>query len=257
VAANNNTPVTCAQLQDELATIAAKQAILQTSADRLPKTAAARKPASQQPTPPDPRHEHIRMVDQEESSSAPSEESIQYENCFTLSDQQPGSNADTTPLAPLPLHRAHADKGHFVLLDLTSSDSCHSTQVPFQIDSAASCNTLPSSRLSNMPWAKVLPTKTVILPYASPPIKPVGQDTLKASKGSNTCILTFQVINTDQPALLSTEASKAVGVLTLNADFIRKCSTSTTPLPPMTGPETSQESAAGPAPAPPDTSVRI
>ena len=48
-----------------------------------------------------------------------------------------------------------------------------------------------------MPWAKVLPTKTVILPYASPPIKPVGQVTLKASKGSSTCNLTFQVISTD------------------------------------------------------------
>ena len=215
------------------------------------------KPTSQKATPPDPRHVHIRMVDQEQSSYAPSEKGIQYENCFTLSDQQPGSNADTTPLAPPPLHQALADKGHFVLLDLTSSDSYHSTQVPFQIDSAASCNTLPSSHLSNMPWAKVLPTKTVILPYASPPIKPVGQVTLKASKGSSTCILTFQVINTDQPALLRTEASKTLGVLTLNADFIRKCSTSTTPLPPLTGPETSQESAAGPPPPPPNTSTRI
>ena len=166
------------------------------------------------------------MVHQEESSYTPSEEGIQYESCFTLSDQQPGSNADITPLAPPP---APADKGHFIFLDLTSSDSCHSTQVPFQIDSAASCNSLPSRHLSIMPWAKVLPTKTVILLYASPPIKPVGQVTFKASKGSSTCNLTFQVIKTDQ---LSTEASKALGVLTLNADFIRKCSTSNTPLPP-------------------------
>lgn len=97
----------------------------------------------------------------------------------------------------------------------------------------------------------------MILHYASPPIKPVGQVTLKASKGSSTCNLTFQVINTDQPALLSTEASKALGVLTLNADFIRKCSTSNTPLPPIPGPETSQESTAGPPPAPPNTLMRI
>ena len=108
-----------------------------------------------------------------------------------------------------------------------------------------------------MPWPKVLSTKTVILPYASPPIKPVGQVTLKASKGSNICNLTFQVIDTDQPALLSTEASKTLGVLTLNADFIRKCFTSNTPLSPMTGPETYQESAAGPPPTPPNTSMRI
>lgn len=49
-------------------------------------------------------------------------------------------------------------------------------------------------------------------------------------RGSSTFDLTFQVIHTDQPALLSIEDSKALGVLTLNADFIRKCSTSTTPL---------------------------
>ena len=157
------------------------------------------------------------MVDQEESSYTPSEQGIQYESCLTLSDQQPGSNTDTTPLA----------------LGLSSS------------------------HLSIMPWAKVLPTKTVKLPYASPRIKPVGQVTLKASKGSSTCNLTFQVINTDQPALLSSEASKALGVLTLNADFIRKCSTSNSPLPPIPGPETSQESAAGPPPAPPNTQMRI
>lgn len=196
------------------------------------------------------------MVEQEESSYTPSEEGIQYENCFTLSDERP-SNADTTAMALPPLHLAPADKGHFVLLDLTCSDSCHSTQVPFQIDSAASCDTLPSNHLSKMPWAKDLPTKTVILPYASPPIKPVGKVTLKASKGSTTCNLNFQVINTDQPALLSTEASKTLGMHTLNADFIRKCSASNTPLPLMTGPETFQESAAGPPPAPPNTSMRI
>lgn len=97
----------------------------------------------------------------------------------------------------------------------------------------------------------------MILPYASPPIKPVGQLTLKASKGSTTCNLTFQVIDTDQPALLSTEASKPLGLLTLNADFIRKCSANNTPPPPMTDPGTSQESAAGPPPASPSTLRRI
>ena len=75
----------------------------------------------------------------------------------------------------------------------------------------------------------MIPTRTVIIPYASPPIKPIGQITIEASKGNTTCTLTFQVIDTDQPTLLSTEASKTLGVLTLNADFIRKCST-TNPL---------------------------
>ena len=56
-----------------------------------------------------------------------------------------------------------------------------------------------------MPWAKILPTKTVILLYASPPIKPVGQVTLQASKGSTSCNLTSQIIDIDQSALLSKE----------------------------------------------------
>ena len=65
----------------------------------------------------------------------------------------------------------------------------------------------------------------MILPYASPPLKPISQVTLQVSKGNFACSLTFQVINTDQPALLSTEASKALKVLTPQVEF------NTTPLP--------------------------
>ena len=107
-----------------------------------------------------------------------------------------------------------------------------------------------------MPWANLLPTKTVILPYASPPIKPISKVTLKTSKGSSTYNLTFQVIDTDQPALLSIEASKALGVLTLNAYFVRKCFTNNAPLPLMSSPLANQESAAGPPPPAPNTSSR-
>ena len=96
-----------------------------------------------------------------------------------------------------------------------------------------------------MPWAKLAPTKTVIIPYASPPIKPIGQITLKAGKGNTT----FQVIDTDQPALLSIEDSKALGVLTLNADFTGKYSTAKPPSPLTPDPGTHKDSAAGP----PDT----
>ena len=97
-----------------------------------------------------------------------------------------------------------------------------------------------------MPWATVTPTRTVIIPYASPPIKPIGQTTIKACKDNTICNLTFQVIDTDQPALLSTEASKTLGVLTLNADFVRKCTTDDPPTPVMADPPTCNDSAAGP-----------
>ena len=185
------------------------------------------------------------MVDQDESSALPSEDGILYKHCFTISDTRP--------------HTAHAsstvpDKGHFVLLDLKSPDSNYTFQVPFQIDSVASCNTLPSKNLSRMPWATVIPTRTVIIPYASPPIQPIGQTTMEACKNNTTCNLTFQIVDTDQPALLSTEASKTVGVLTLNADFIRKCATATPLSHPAADPSTCNYSAAGPSLIPADTS---
>ena len=138
------------------------------------------------------------------------------------------------------------------MLDLRSLDSPISKQIPFQIDSAAS---LPSNHFTNIPCAKISPSKTVILPYASPPIKPIGHVTLTASKGRSTCDLTFHIINAEHPALLGIKASKTLGVLTVNADFIRKCSTSTTQPSPMSS--LNQDSAAGPPPAPPNTSDRI
>lgn len=80
-------------------------------------------------------------------------------NCFTISDKQP-SSTDTTATAPASTQPTVTDKGHFVLLDLKRPDSKQCTRVPFQIDSAASCNTLPSSHLSDMRWANLSPTKT-------------------------------------------------------------------------------------------------
>ena len=86
---------------------------------------------------------------------------------------------------------------------------------------------------------------------------PLDQLTLQASKGKFTSNLTFLVIFTDQPALLSTEASIALDVLTMHADFIRKCSISNPPQPLLTEPDSHQESAAGPPLPPPDTSMRV
>ncbi|RMX55270.1 hypothetical protein pdam_00021349 [Pocillopora damicornis] len=115
------------------------------------------------------------------------------------------------PHTGVPTTAPPSDKGHFVLPLLEDPDSKCRAQIPFPIDLAASCNTLLSCHLSSMPWAKILQSKTVILPYASPPIKPISQVTLQASKGKSTSNLTLQVINNDQPALLSTEASIALG----------------------------------------------
>ena len=49
----------------------------------------ASKLASHKPTPPSPRREHMRLVEQEEHFYTLPKEGIQYENCFTLSSGQP------------------------------------------------------------------------------------------------------------------------------------------------------------------------
>ena len=161
------------------------------------------------------------------------------------------------PHTGVPTTAPPSDKGHFVLPLLEDPDSKCRAQIPFPIDLAASCNTLLSCHLSSMPWAKILQSKTVILPYASPPIKPISQVTLQASKGKSTSNLTLQVINNDQPALLSTEASIALGALTLHVDFIRKYFTSNPSQPLRTEPASHHESETGPLPPPPDTSMRV
>ena len=51
-------------------------------------------------------------------------------------------------------------------------------------------------------------------------------------------------------------ASKTLGVLTLNADFITKCATATPLSHPAADPSTCNYSTAGPSPIPPDTSKR-
>ena len=124
----------------------------------------ASKLVSHKPIPPGPRLEHMRLVEQEEHSYTLPKEGIQYENCFTLSSGQlPNTGVATT--AP------SSYKGHFVLLLLEKPDSNCRAQIPFQIDSAASWNTLLSYHLSSMPWAKILTSKTVIPLYDSSPTK--------------------------------------------------------------------------------------
>ena len=73
--------------------------------------------------------------------------------------------------------------------------------------------------LANTPWANLLPGKSVIMPYTSPPIKTISQTTFYISKETITRALTIQALDTDQPALLRMEARKKLGLLTFNADF--------------------------------------
>jgi hypothetical protein len=56
-----------------------------------------------------------------------------------------------------------------------------SIKVPFQIDSAASCNTLPAKYLVDITWAHLEPSNAVLQPYAGPSIHQIGQIKLMAS----------------------------------------------------------------------------
>ena len=198
------------QLDDKPATTATKPAISQTRANKQQENANL-ETSSTEDRPARPKQEHVHMLQQEENLCYDCETVTQHENCFSIQDTTPTSS-------PFPMER-----GHFIQLTLADSNFGNHTQIPFQIDSAASCNTLPSRYLSKMPWAKLQPTTTVIMPYASPPINPIGKITLKATRGTASRNLTLQVVDTDQPALLSTEASKSLSALAMNADFVRKC----------------------------------
>ena len=220
---------------------------------RLQTTKGKGAPRSQFPKSPPQKQEQVRLVHDEQQPEFSHEGTVQYEQCFTISsiEKQNEQTACTNP---------PQSKGYFVMLSLSSPQpdkSQGSIQLPFQIDSAASCNTLPAKYLPSMPWAQMTPTNTLLQPYAGPPIYPVGQVTLEARRGNNVGILTFQVIDTTQPALLSVSASKNLGVLSLDADFAYKYSSSTTGVPASTQTEaTTIESAVGPPPPPPDTSKR-
>ena len=77
--------------------------------------------------------------------------------------------------------------------------------------------------LVDIPQAHLEPSNAVLQPYAGPSIHPIGQIKLKSTRSSYVETLTFQVINTSQPALLSVDASKKLGALSLDADFVHRC----------------------------------
>ena len=99
---------------------------------QVAKDQGASRPAFHKPTLPDPRRAPFWWVEQEDHSYTLPEESIEYDNCFTLSDGQP-PNTSTPTIAP------PSDRGHFVLLLLDDPNASWSAQIPFQIHSAASC----------------------------------------------------------------------------------------------------------------------
>ena len=137
------------------------------------------------------KQEKVRLLNQDPPHPL-LEEAVQHEQCFVISKQEQHEHTSTTQ------YSKPSGKSYFVLLTLSRPHSDQlddSIKVPFQIDSAASCNTLPAKHLNGIPWVHLEPSNAVLKPYAGPSIHPIGQINLKATSSSNVEILTFQVIN--------------------------------------------------------------
>ena len=136
-AVTNNIPANPAQPQDKPAATATKLDILQRFVYKPQGT-------TELPTPPlrkpprrllGPDGKNMSECYFQKISLTPTMK--QYEHCFTISNK-PHIGKETT--AKETHFTAMVQKGHFVILDLKSRGSITAVQLPFQIDSAASCN---------------------------------------------------------------------------------------------------------------------
>ena len=100
------------------------------------------------------------------------------------------------------------------------------TQVMFQIDTAATCNTMYLSKLQSfLPDADLKRSPYRLYPYRnSKPLEPEGQDDLVCERQDRYVTLTFQILPDSpigsKPALLSGSDSERLGLVTIHADEI-------------------------------------
>ena len=96
----------------------------------------------------------------------------------------------------------------------------------FQIDTAATCNTLSEDTLLRlMPNMKLTKSPYLLHPYGdAQPLKPLGQIDLLCERNSRYETLTFQVlprdVMLDKPALLSGSDCETLGLIIIKADEI-------------------------------------
>jgi hypothetical protein len=100
-----------------------------------------------------------------------------------------------------------------------------------QVDSAATCNTLPTNLYGKLGCQEPLkPSRARIHPYSGGAIRPVGKQSLVCEGTNNFQILDFEVIAStdipDKPALLSGKDSERLGLITFDKNRILASSTS-------------------------------
>ncbi len=94
-----------------------------------------------------------------------------------------------------------------------------------QVDSAATCNALPSSIYSKISDAAPLkPSHANIFPYSGKAIHPVGRVSLACEGVTHFETLVFEVIDTKdipgKPALISGKDSERLGLITFHRDRV-------------------------------------
>ena len=120
-------------------------------------------------------------------------------------------------------------KRYFTTLSLSATGSAF-TQVKFQIDTAATCNTMSINTLrSLLPDAELKRSPYRLYPYGnSKPLEPEGQVDLVCERKHKYETLTFQVLPDSsigcKPALLSGSDSERLGLIKVLADEIHSLS---------------------------------
>ena len=127
-------------------------------------------------------------------------------------------------------------KRYFTNLSLSATGSKFA-QVKFQIDTAATCNTMSLSTLrAYLPDAKLQRSPYRLYPYGnSKPLEPEGQVELVCERKNQYETLTFQVLPDScigsKPALLSGSDSERLGLIRVNADDIHSLDSAVDHLP--------------------------
>ena len=138
----------------------------------------------------------------------------QEEQCYSLETQQIHS-----------VHTRPARKKYFVTLPMSATGTKF-TPMTFQIDTAATCNTLSvDALLTLMLNMKLTKSPYVLHPYGdAQPLKPLRQIDLLCERNRTFETLTFQVLSRDimmnKPALLSGSDCEKLGLIKITADEI-------------------------------------
>lgn len=166
-----------------------------------------------QPKPP--REQNVHMLQMTNDQHPVEYYTDDYqEQCYSLETRQIHS-----------IHTTHAKKKYFVTLPMSATGNKF-TPVTFQIDTAATCNTLSEDTLFRlMPNMKLRKSPYLLHPYGdSQPLKPLGQIDLLCERNKRYESLTFQILPRDvmmnKPALLSGSDCEALGLITIRAHEI-------------------------------------